>query len=166
MENIKCPECGNTADFDFWIEEEYNDGSNEPNTSNRLVSVEYYQCLKCSEIFTKKMKYMKIDYENEEERLKIEALLKEIKTILIKAYSHTTTEFYCNEKYDFSGLDEFAVQIFELFYPKECIREIVENIQLPKNKNYKDRYKRISQLDWFKKAYSGRSLGDIIEVND
>lgn len=53
MENIKCPDCGNTTDFDFWIEEEYNDGSDEPNTSNRLVNVEYWQCLKCSEIFTK-----------------------------------------------------------------------------------------------------------------
>lgn len=109
---------------------------------------------------------MKIDYKNEEERLKIEALLKEIKTILIKSYSHTTTEFYCNEKYDFSALDEFAVQIFELFYPKECTREIVENTQLPKNKNYKDRYKRISKLKWYRDAYENRSIGEVIEIDD
>lgn len=34
------------------------------------------------------------------------------------------------------------------------------------NNNYRARYKKMSEVDWYKKAYLGRSIGDIVEIID
>lgn len=45
-----CIHCGNDKYFETWTEFEYNDGSDEPNTSNYLVNVEFVKCLECGEV--------------------------------------------------------------------------------------------------------------------
>jgi len=45
-----CIHCGNKDDFETFTEEEYSDGSGDPNTSNHLVEVTYFQCCCCGEI--------------------------------------------------------------------------------------------------------------------
>lgn len=45
-----CVHCGNDKHFETWTEFEYNDGSDEPNTSNHLVNVEFVKCLECGEV--------------------------------------------------------------------------------------------------------------------
>jgi hypothetical protein len=45
-----CIHCGNDKHFETWTEFEYNDGSDEPNTSNHLVNVEFVKCLECGEV--------------------------------------------------------------------------------------------------------------------
>lgn len=49
-EPYKCQDCGNTEHFEIWIEEEYDDGSDEPNTCNKLVEVRYVRCENCGEM--------------------------------------------------------------------------------------------------------------------
>lgn len=36
----------------------------------------------------------------------------------------------------------------------------------PKKKNLRERYKRLSQSKWFKKTYNGKTLGEIITVEE
>lgn len=36
----------------------------------------------------------------------------------------------------------------------------------PKKKNFRERYKRLSQSKWFKKTYNGKTLGEIITVEE
>lgn len=36
----------------------------------------------------------------------------------------------------------------------------------PKKKNLRERYKRLSQSKWFKKTYKGKTLGEIITVEE
>ena len=37
---------------------------------------------------------------------------------------------------------------------------------LPQKKNFRERYKRISQTKWFKRTYKGKTLGEIITVEE
>lgn len=43
-------ECGNKTEFETWTEQAYNDGTDEPSTSNKLIEVEFSLCLKCGEV--------------------------------------------------------------------------------------------------------------------
>ena len=45
-----CPHCGNDKHFETWTELEYNDGSDEPNTSNHLIELKFSRCLSCGEV--------------------------------------------------------------------------------------------------------------------
>lgn len=36
----------------------------------------------------------------------------------------------------------------------------------PKKKNYRDRYKRLSQSKWFENTYLGKTLGEIMTVEE
>ena len=36
----------------------------------------------------------------------------------------------------------------------------------PKKKNFRERYKRISQSKWFKNTYNGKTLGEIMTVEE
>lgn len=45
-----CIHCGNDKYFETWTELEYSDGSDEPNTSNRLINIEFVKCLECGEV--------------------------------------------------------------------------------------------------------------------
>lgn len=47
----KCPSCGETKQLKKYSELEYDDGSDEPNTSNTLIEVEIIECLTCGETF-------------------------------------------------------------------------------------------------------------------
>ena len=37
---------------------------------------------------------------------------------------------------------------------------------LPQKKDYRDRYKRLSKSKWFKNTYQGKSLGEIITIEE
>lgn len=37
---------------------------------------------------------------------------------------------------------------------------------LPQKKNFRKRYKRISQTKWFKGTYNGKTLGEKIDIDD
>ena len=53
MSNIvlPCVHCGESKDFEVWIEPEYNDGADEPHTGgNYLINVEYAMCKNCGEV--------------------------------------------------------------------------------------------------------------------
>lgn len=46
----KCENCGNKTLFERTVELEYSDGSEESNTSNHLIEVEYLKCKKCGAV--------------------------------------------------------------------------------------------------------------------
>ena len=37
---------------------------------------------------------------------------------------------------------------------------------MPEKKDYRERYKRIAESEWFKKAYHNKSIGEIIPIED
>lgn len=49
-----------------------------------------------------------------------------------------------------------------------CIenQNIVDVISIPEKKNYRERYKRISQSATFKRIYHNKSIGDVISVEN
>ena len=54
---------------------------------------------------------------------------------------------------------------------KDCPRgienqNIVDVISIPEKKNYRERYKRISQSATFKRVYHNKSIGDVISVEN
>ena len=52
MTNYKCEHCGNEnqSRFESHTELDYDDGTDEPNTSNHLVEITYIECLDCGEV--------------------------------------------------------------------------------------------------------------------
>jgi 7-cyano-7-deazaguanine synthase in queuosine biosynthesis len=45
-------------------------------------------------------------------------------------------------------------------------QNIVDVISIPEKKNYRERYKRISQSATFKRVYHNKSIGDVISVEN
>lgn len=44
-----CENCEKETEQEIQTETEYSDGSDEPNTSNELIQLEYFYCLECGE---------------------------------------------------------------------------------------------------------------------
>lgn len=69
-----------------------------------------------------------------------------------------------------SGLSsDFTANAYSFAYTNSASDEPIlqDKIYLfPKKRNFRERYKRLSQSKWFKKTYSGKTLGEIITVEE
>lgn len=43
---------------------------------------------------------------------------------------------------------------------------INKTYSFPTKKNFRDRYRRIAQSDWFKKTHSGMSIGEVMTIEE
>lgn len=69
------------------------------------------------------------------------------------------------EKYDKITL--CSLPETKLFYIKRGFEESEENRMVwVRPKSIKERYAKIAQSEWFKKAYENQSIGEVIEVED
>lgn len=63
----------------------------------------------------------------------------------------------------------FTANAYSFAYTSSASDEPISQDKIylfPKKKSFRDRYKRLSQSKWFKETYNGKTLGEIITVEE